>query len=327
MRYLQLIRYKNLLFIAFIQLIINYAIIVPVLQKYGFDSGLPFFAVLLLIVATVFTAAGGYALNDYFDVKIDAINKPDKQIVGKLISRNTAAILHQVFTGIGTVAGLITAFYLRSYTLGLIFIAVPGLLWFYSASYKRQFITGNFIVSLLSGLSVFVVALTAIAFLKKEYGTFLLETPVPAEIYTWTGGFAFFSFLFTWIREIVKDMEDEKGDREFECRTLPIVLGISRTKLIIYFLIITANLALYLTNQFYVPFEGTFTFRYILIGITLPSVAFIYLIYTAKLPEDYHSASTLLKIIMLTGLLYALVFYYYMAKIYDLILFNLFIVK
>ncbi len=327
MHFLQLVRYKNLLFIAFIQLIINYAIIVPVLQKYGFEEGLPLGIILLMIIATVFTAAGGYALNDYFDVKIDAINKPEKQIVGKLITRNIAAIIHQIFTGIGAVAGLIIAFYLRSYTLGLIFIAVPGLLWFYSASYKRQFLTGNLIVSILSGLTVFVVALTVIAFLKKEYGTFLLETPLAAEVYTWTGGFAFFSFILTLIREIVKDIEDEKGDREFECRTLPIVLGISRSKIIIYFLIIAVNIALYLINHYYIPFEDTFTFRFILIGITIPTVAFMYLIYVAKLPTDYHTASTLLKIIMITGVLYALVFYYYMAKIYDLILFKLFIVK
>ncbi len=327
MHYLQLIRYKNIIFIAFIQFIVYYAIIIPILQKYGFASDQPFFIIGLLVIVTVFTAAGGYVLNDYFDVKIDAINKPDKQIVGKRISRNAAAIIHQVLTGIGTLAGLILAFYLRNFTLGFIFIAVPGLLWFYSASYKRQFITGNLIVSLLSGLTLLVIGITAIAYLKKIYGVFVYDTTIPAEIYSWTGGFAIFSFLFTWIREIIKDIEDEKGDREFECRTMPIVWGITRSKIVIYILFVIANMVLYLTNVFYIPFEGTFTFRYILFGITIPSLAVIYILLTAKNRKDYHNASSLVKFIMLTGILYALVFYYFMAKIYGLVLFNLFMVK
>jgi 4-hydroxybenzoate polyprenyltransferase len=297
------------------------------LKKYGFDNSQPFFIIGLLVVATVFTAAGGYALNDYFDVKIDAINKPEKQIVGKYISRNNAAITHQIFTALGMIAGLLMSYYLRSITLGMIFIAVPGLLWFYSASYKRQLITGNLVVSLLSGLTVLVVGITAVNYLKKPYGMLIMETPIPGEIYTWTGGFSLFSFLFTWIREIVKDMEDEKGDREAECRTMPVVWGMKNSKLVVYLIITVTNAALYLTALLFIPFDGNFTFRYIITGITLPSVALIYLIYTAKTPADFHTASTLIKVIMLIGVLYALVFYYYMAKIFDLSFFNLFIVK
>jgi len=327
MHYLQLIRYKNLLFIAFIQIIVFYAIIVPILQKFGFDASQPFFPIGMLIISTVFIAAGGYVLNDYFDVKIDAINKPDKQIVGKQISRNTAAILHQVLSAIGIVVGLALSVYLKSFTLGFIFIAVPGLLWFYSASYKRQLITGNLIVAFISGLTVLITALTEVSFLNKTYYSLVSETVIPHNIYVWTGGISIFSFLFTWIREIIKDIEDEKGDREMECRTMPIVWGIKKTKIILYVFIVITNLALYAAEYLLIPFEGSLTLRYIIFGLTLPSIALIYLLLKAEKPEDYHTASDLTKVIMLIGLLYAFVFYYLMAKQFGFSIFNLFIIR
>src|ERR1035437_1478582 len=120
--YLKLIRYKNLIFIVFIQFVMRQIVLVPILQTYGFDASLETSMLFLLITATVLIAAGGYIINDYFDVKIDAINKPDKQIVSNKISRHTAIILHQILTGLGVICGLLLAFFSRSYTLAFIFI-------------------------------------------------------------------------------------------------------------------------------------------------------------------------------------------------------------
>ncbi len=325
--YLRLVRIYNLIFLGFIQFILIKAVLVPTLQIYGFSDAIELNILLLLIAASVFIAAGGYALNDYFDVKIDAINRPDKQIVGTIIPRRTAMILHQVLTGIGLICGLALAYFARSLSLAFIFIVVSGLLWFYSASYKRQLIVGNLIVAFIAGLAVLIVGITQMAFLQKEYGNFLFETPIPGNIYGWIGGFAAFSFLCTWIREIIKDAEDQKGDREMECHTMPIVWGESKTKLFLYGLITITIVALFLINNFYIPFDQSITFRYILFGIALPFLVVGYLIYTAKNPEDYHQASTLTKIIMLIGVFYSLIYYYLQAKTYGLSLFNLFIVK
>lgn len=325
--FLRIIRIKNLIFIALIQYLMGQAVITPILQSFGFESALEPTMLWILILATVFIAAGGYILNDYFDIKIDSINKPEKLIVGNTISRGRAMLMHQILTGIGVLAGLFLAFYSQSYTIGFIFIVVPGLLWFYSASYKRQFLIGNLVTAFLAALSILVVGILQLAFLQKEYDSLVFETPIPNTIYSWIGGFSFFSFIFTWIREIIKDIEDEGGDREMECRTMPIVWGIFKTKLFLYTLIILTIGGLFIINELYIPFEGSLTLRYIIVGILLPNLVLIYLLFTAKNKVDFHQISSLCKAIMASGVLYSLIFYYLQAKTYGISLFNLFIVK
>jgi 4-hydroxybenzoate polyprenyltransferase len=325
--YFKLIRFWNLIFIAFIQYVMRQIVLIPILQTYGFDAALETNMLFLLITATVFIAAGGYVLNDYFDIKIDAINHPDKKVVGNIISRSKAMLLHQVLTGLGVACGLLLAFLAKSFTLGFIFIVVPGLLWFYSASYKRQFVTGNLVVAFLAALTVLVVGISELAFLQKEYGKLIFETPIPSQFYAWIGGFSLFSFLCTWIREIIKDMEDEKGDREMECRTMPIKWGIAKAKIFLYGLIAITVIGLYCVNELFIPFSGTLTLRYITFGMALPFAAIIYLIATAKIPAHYRQASTLSKVIMLIGVLYSFLFYYLQAKAYGISLFNLFKVQ
>jgi len=325
--YLKLIRYKNLIFIAFAQVVMRQVVLVPILQTFGFDATMDTTMLFLLITATVLIAAGGYVINDYFDVKIDFINKPDKQIVGNEISRHKAMLLHQILTGSGVVCGLLLAFFARSFTLAFIFIVIPGLLWFYSASYKRQFLIGNLVIAFISAITILIVGIAQLAFLQKEYGSLVFETPIPTHFYAWIGGFALFSFLLTLIREIIKDVEDEKGDREMECRTLPIKWGIKKTKLFLYCLTALTVILLLLANFYFIHFDGTLTLRYILFGIILPFIALCYLIYKAIVKTDFHQASNLSKVIMFIGVLYSFVFYYLQAKTFGISLFNIFVLK
>jgi 4-hydroxybenzoate polyprenyltransferase len=325
--YLKLIRLQNLLFIALIQFLMSEVVIVPILQAFGFDTGFDATILCLLIGSTVLIAAGGYVLNDYFDIKIDIVNRPSKQIVGSKVSRRTAMFLHQVLTGLGIFLGLILAYFAHSFTLAFIYIVVPGLLWFYSASYKRQFIIGNLVIAFVAGLTVLIVGIAQLAFLQKEYGRLIFETPIPRQFYGWIGGFALFSFLCTWVREIIKDLEDEKGDREMECRTMAIKWGSSKTKIAIYALITITISMLYIFDLFLIPFDGSLTTRYIFWGLTLPFGALAYLIYAAKTSADYHQASTLSKFIMVIGVCYSFIFYYLQAKAFGISLFNIFTVK
>lgn len=325
--YLKVIRFQNLIFLACIQFVMRQVVLVPILQTFGFDASLDNGILILLITSTLLIAAGGYVLNDYFDVKIDAINHPDKQIVGRKISRQTAMVMHQILTGLGILCGLALAYFGRSFTLGFIFIVVPGLLWFYSASYKRQFIIGNIVIAFLAAISILVVGITQLAFLQKEFGKLIFETPIPQQFYGWIGGFATFAFFCTWIREIIKDIEDEKGDREMECHTMPIKWGINNTKLFLYGLILITVAGLFLANEFFIHFEGTLTIRYMIFGLVLPFASLGYLIFRAKMPVDFHQVSTLLKVIMVIGVLYSFLFYYLQAKTFGISLFNLFILK
>ena len=327
MNYLRLIRFQNLLFVAFVQITMLKAVIYPIMQTFGFETTLDNSTLGILILATVFIAAGGYVLNDYFDVKIDMINKPEKLIVGIKISKNNVMIYYQLLTGIGLLLGLTLAYIASSFTLGFIFIVIPGLLWFYSASYKRQFMIGNLVIAFIVGISVLIVGITQLAFLEKEFGNLIFETPIPSYFYGWVGGFSLFSFLISWIREIIKDFEDEVGDREMECRTLAIKWGHKKSKLFINLLVLITIILLFVVERVLINFEGTLTLKYIIWGLVLPFIALCYLVYKAKSPTDFHQASTLTKFIMLSGVLYSFVFYYLQAKAFDISIFNLFIIK
>ncbi len=327
MYFLKLIRIKNLVFIAFIQIIMRQVLLMPILQKYGFEISAIDLNFLFMMLAIILLAAGGYVLNDYFDVKIDAVNRPDQLIVTKSVSKQNAMLYYQVLTGVGVVSGLLLAFRLSSFTLAFIFIVVPGLLWFYSSSYKRQFLIGNIIVALLAALSVLIVAFVELAVLEQDFGTLLFETPIPHQFYLWIGGFSVFSFLLTWIREIIKDIEDEKGDREMECRTMALKWGTPKTKYFLYFLIAVTVVALFVIQFFITEFEGNLTVKYITFGLALPLALLVFLISKAQNVTDYHQASTFVKFIMLSGVLYSFIFYFQMAKTYGISVFDIFIIK
>ena len=307
--YLKLIRVPNLLFLALMQFLLHQAVIVSVLQLYGFEVSIGR-ELLVLILATVSIAAGGYVLNDYFDTKIDAINRPEKLIVGQKIEKKNVMRFYQALTAFGLGCGLSFSFMAKSSTLAFIFIVIPGLLWFYSSNYKRQFLVGNLAVAFCAMLSVLVVAIAEVAFLQKQYSDLIFQIFIPQIIYTWIGGFALFAFVLTWIREIIKDMEDEKGDREVECRTMPIKWGIKNTKIFLYVLISLTIVALFFIGNFYIPFERMLSIRYIIFAVITPFIVLIYLIFKAKTPADFRQASILSKIIMLLGVLYSVIFWY-----------------
>jgi len=308
--YLKLVRVPNLVFIAGIQFLMHFCVVMPVLNSYGIEPSMGVFQLSLLIVASVFIAAGGYIINDYFDIRIDEINKPDTQIVGKSVSRKQAMFFYMVISSIGVVAGLALSYYAQSLTYAFIFLMTVGLLWFYSSSYKRQLVVGNSIVSALAALTPFIVALFENRFLFLTYGPSEKLQLICNSIMCWTGGFSLFAFLWTFIREIIKDIEDEEGDREMESHTFPVVLGIVKTKILLYFLITVAlGIGAYMVF-FVIPFESSLSWRYYLCGIVIPAIILVYLIYKAQEKDDYHLGAHVTKAIMVIGTLYSLLVWY-----------------
>ena len=306
---MRLVRWSNLLFLAALVWLMEKWVAVPVLDKAVFGEQLPGYMLLLIILATVFIAAGGYVINDYFDVKIDRINRPDEVIVTRSVSKPAAMRLSLCLSGIGIVCGIITAILLRSLTLGILFIIIPGLLWFYSSSYKRLFMVGNLIIALLAGLTPLLVAMANVAILQLRYGTILSYTTLEHDLYAWLGGFALFAFLLTWIREIIKDMQDQMGDRELECHSLPVVWGDMWTKIFVTGLIVL-TLAIIGHLWFHVlPFPLGWTSlstRYIALGIVTPLLGVLGLLWAAKIPSDYKNCQQLVKFTMLLGMLYSI---------------------
>ncbi len=306
---MRLVRWSNLLFLSALVWLMEKWVAVPVLDRAAFGEQLPWFTLLLLMEAVVLTAAGGYVINDYFDVKIDRINRPDAVVVTRSVSKPAAMRLSVGLSITGALCGIAVAWLLRSMTLGIIFVLVPGLLWFYSSSYKRLLMIGNLTIALLAGLTPLVVAMANVAQLRLLYGSILPYTTLEHDLYAWLGGFALFAFLLTWIREIIKDLQDQMGDRELECHTLPIVWGELWTKIFVTVLL-CGTLALIAWLWYCVlPFPHTWnnlSTRYIALGITVPLLSVVWLLWAAKIPSDYKTCQQVVKFTMLIGMLYSI---------------------
>lgn len=306
---MRLVRWSNLLFLAALVWVMEKWVAVPILDKVAFGEQLPGYILALIALATVLIAAGGYVINDYFDVKIDRINRPDEVIVTRTITKPAAMRLSFWLSGAGIVCGLIAASLLRSFTLGILFVAIPGLLWFYSSSYKRLFMIGNLIIALLAGLTPMIVALANTAQLQLRFAAILPYTTLEHDLYAWLGGFALFAFLLTWIREIVKDMQDQMGDRELECHSMPVVWGEMWTKIFVTVLLVLTLAIIGHLWYHILPFPLSWTSlstRYIVLGIVTPLLGVLGLLWAAKIPSDYKNCQQLVKFTMLLGMLYSI---------------------
>lgn len=308
--YLQLLRVGNLAIIAILLFVMEKWVATPLLRLAQFSEQMPWWVLTLLIISTVLIAAGGYVINDYFDVKIDRINRPDEMVVTRHISRDGAMRLFQVLTGIGVAAGLAVAWWAHSWTLMMIIVVIPGLLWFYSASYKRQLIVGNIVVAFASALVPMLVAIVNADYLRHLYGQALQYTPIVGQLYVWLSAFALFALLVTWVREMVKDIQDIDGDREMECRTMPIVWGIQTTKIVsTVLLVLTAALIAYIAFAV-LPFPYTwqsFSTRYIVFGLITPIICAIVLLWASTTPLEYRRTQLIIKFVMFMGIMYSFV--------------------
>jgi len=305
--FIKLIRIQNLIIVAVTQYLMRYAIIEPILKINNFELQLSNFNFFILVFATVLLTAAGYVINDYFDTKTDTINRPKKVVVGRKIGRRTAMAIHVVFNIVGIIAGFYISYKIGLYQLGFIFFLITGILWYYSTTYKRQFLIGNLIVAILTGLVPLMVILFEMPVLNKEYSEILIENNTNFNsIFFWIAGFSFFAFITTLIREIVKDMQDFEGDSAFGRNTLPIILGVFYTKVVVALLIAITIAALIIV---YIKFliGSDLSLWYLIIGEIIPLVFIFVKLILSKTKKDYGLISNILKIIMLIGILYSLV--------------------
>lgn len=308
----RLIRLSNLIFVGMVLWAMQHWVAMPIVKPVCGVS-MPEYLIWMLIVATMLIAAGGYVINDYFDVKIDRINRPDKLIVTTTFSKSFAMYLSIALSAAGVLIGLLTMIWIRNWSLALIFIMTPGLLWFYSSSYKRQFIVGNLIIAFLAGLTPLLVAFANIGWLRQQgiFDDILLWTGLQNPLYVYLGCFALMAFLCTWIREIVKDLQDQMGDRELECHTIPIRLGEKWTKVILTVLLaLTAFLLIYFVlyhTHYRVVWRHPLT-RYVALGLVVPLICEAWLLWAARIPNDYRHAQLLMKFIMFVGMMLSWLF-------------------
>jgi 4-hydroxybenzoate polyprenyltransferase len=308
MAYLNLIRYKNLIIIVLLQFLLRYGLLIPILNHYGVSPELSHLRFGLLVLATVLLAASGYVINNYFDVSIDRINKPDNVVVGRQVHRRSALLLHVIFTITGVFIGLFLAYVTRKENYALMFIVIPGLLWYYSTTLKKQMLIGNLTIALLTALVPFVVVSLEFATLARVHGNTILQSEACSTAWFWTTGFAFFAFISTIMRELIKDMEDVEGDSEAGCRTLPVEMGIDYSRTVVVILSIASIAALWLILLFVPQLRTSYITRgYFLLFLTIPYILVAFRTVKAKTKKDFAFISDLSKIIMLMGILFIIV--------------------
>ena len=303
--FLHLIRFPNLVMIAFTQYVMRYAVIFPLAQSHGVDFQLSGFTFFLLVFSTMCTAAAGYAINDYFDVKTDKINRPGKVVVGRKIGRHKAVMIHIIICATGILLGGYVTWKAGIAELALMYIVVAAMLWLYSLVYKRQFLIGNIIVALFSALVPMLVLLD-IPPIYKSYGQFLLEQGASLNVAVyWISGVAVFAFLTSLSREIIQDAEDFEGDAAYGCRSLPIVMGDRFTKwTIIGINAVTVVLTGIVYGFFLRHTSGWFSFFYLLLLLIVPVVFISWKVHQAATSDDYRRAAIWMKWVMLAGIAY-----------------------
>lgn len=307
--FLKLVRWPNLVFIVLTQLLFSYAIIQPAFQQAHLKPNIHGLYFILLIIASVFIAAAGYIINDYFDINIDSINKPQKLIVDKVFNRRWVLAWHLIlsFTGIGI------GFYIDRKTgvmmLGFANIICALLLFFYSISLKKKLLIGNIVIAILTAWVVLVIT-----WCESRFYINALRNEVPIDlnkITRLTFLYAGFAFVISLIREVVKDMEDIEGDRRYGCKTMPIVWGINASKVFIAVWLIVLIAALVIIQIYAIQLKWWFSIGYTVVLVILPLVLIIGKLYQAKNASDYHQLSSWVKWIMLTGILSMIFFKYY----------------
>lgn len=262
-------------------------------------------AFILLVISLLFIVAGGYVINDYFDVEIDKINKPDKLIVSRVFSENVTKFFYIILTFLGLLSGLLSSIMISNskfYLLFAILFLLVCMLYSYSAYYKKKLIVGNLIVSVSVAFAVFLPWLFEILYLSNNtlilyaVGDTLMLTFPYVLIYT------IFAFFMTMMREIIKDAEDFKGDLVTHCRTIPIVLGIKKMNIILG-IIVFLLWAVILYYQMVLYYQHSYFALSIMFIIWISLPISIIKLFNRKVEVDYHNYSVFLKIIMLLGVL------------------------
>ena len=307
--FIKMVRLPNLFFIVLTQILFHVAVLDKILFPIGMRPVIDGWDFLLLSVASVLIAAAGYIINDYFDINIDQVNKPKGNVVDTVVSRRWAMAWHFILSGLGLLLSAVI-----SWRTGLWYILLGNfgcvlLLFGYSVSLKRKLLIGNIVIALLSAWVILVICFSQIGIpfrgipeVNEEYNKIIRIGIL----------YAAFAFISTLIREAIKDIEDMQGDAKYGCRTMPIVWGVNATKVYVAVWLVVI-LALLVVLQVYVfRFGWWVAMAYSVVFIIAPFVFIFLRLFKAATQKDYHQLSNWTKLVMLSGLLSMIFFYFYL---------------
>jgi len=287
--FLRLVRWKNLLLIIYLQILLKFYLF----SVFELKTNINEFQFVILLLSLILITSAGYIVNDIFDLKSDLINKPQKVIVANQFSVENAQRLYLITNTLGIVLGIGLSLSIQKPTFAFIFIGASLLLYFYSKKLKSIPLIGNISVSLLVAFSIIILCLFDLNFAIQNEAQQLV-----IYIILLLSGFAFFINL---VREIVKDIEDIKGDYNMKMNTLPILFGIARTKKIAAFLCLFPLVLLLIIVVKYASIYK-YTALYLLLFTLVPLLYVAIKLLSVKTKKDFKKLSVFLKIIMFLGI-------------------------
>ena len=308
--FFRMVRFPNLIFIALTQLLFHQCVLHPILEQAGKRPLLDGWLFIFLIAASVMIAAAGYIINDYFDINIDEVNKPHKNVVDHIVSRRWAMLWHFILSAIGILLSIYV-----SWKTGLWYIAIANfgcvlLLFGYSVSLKRKLLAGNLLISLLTAWVILILCLTeSMPLILKDNDPLIVQAH--AKILRIGFLYAGFAFISSLIREAIKDMEDMEGDARYGCRTMPIVWGLHVTKVYVAVWLVVLVALLIIVQAYVLQFRWWIPVLYSLLLIILPLSYIFYKLFSAVAPAHFRHLSTVIKAVMFTGILSMIFFYFY----------------
>ena len=296
----RLIRLSNLLFILFSMMGIAHFILKNnSFQKVDFSI----FDYSLLILSTVIIAAAGNMINDYFDIKADRINKPERVIVSKYLKKRWVILTHWILNSIAVLISIYLSFKYNSFLFVFIHLGSINLLWFYSVYLKRKVIIGNFIVAILASC----IPLIAVWYFRianestNTFSSYDSESWSTNLDYSFIYFISFCGFLQIFALEITKDIDDIIGDKVMNVITIPMKYGVLKaawTAMILLQIPLIIGILLYITAKI----EVTNLSLLFLIGAGLINL-FIFIYYGFIKPLNFKTINMLIKISMFLPLL------------------------
>lgn len=308
--FLKLIRSLNLFFIVLTQVLFYYCIFPFAFQA---ENSVPSEYHLraeyfwIIVAASVFIAAAGYIINDYFDLNIDRVNKPDKLVVDRVIKRRWAIVWHWAFSFIGVALSFYAGWKLNNWVIGIGNTGCVFLLMLYSSTFKKRLLIGNLIISLLTAWVIMVLFIAEYRIINAIVAP-ADHIPVMSRLFKLAVVYAGFAFIISLVREVVKDIEDMEGDARYNCRTMPIVWGVNVSKMFAAVWLVVLIVSILVLQVYVLQYRWWWNVLYSIIFIVVPLFWILRKLYRAESKADFHRLSNAIKFVMLTGILSMLFF-------------------
>ncbi len=308
--FFKLIRWRNLVFIILTQVLFYFFIIPFVYRSSSFaqQTVLSLANFWLLVAASVCIAAAGYVINDYFDLSIDRVNKPSRLIIERIIKRRWAIVMHIVLSAIGLVLSLYVGYKISNISIPVFNLVSIVALWLYSTTLKKKLLIGNIVISLLTA---WVIMVLAVAIYRFSYIDSVTHEFVATQLLKLSILYSGFAFIISLIREVVKDIEDIRGDKKYGCKTMPIVWGVPAAKVFTGVWLVVLISALIVLQFYMLQLGWLISSVYTVVLLIIPLIWILKKLYDANNHAHYHTISSAIKIVMLLGVLSMIFFRLY----------------